>query len=102
MAGVSPYTMEDCLLEAAPFAMHADQLACDLLEEYMILRATGCAERVRWLHYEINRGLEDLLSDPSPLFEHLKVAVAEGYRDTGALWSRWLTQDNLRRLDQLA
>lgn len=102
MNGITAFDMGDCLIEAAPFAMHSDQLACDLLEEYLIRRATGFSERSDWLEHEINRGLENLLHEPSPLYRHLKVAVAEGYRDTGALWSAWLTPKNREELGRLA
>jgi len=102
MNSITAFTMEDCILEAAPIAMHPDDLACDILEEYMVCRATGVSQRQDWLEFEINRGVQALLSDTSPLFKHLKRAVAEGYRDTGAIWDRWLTPDNKARIRDCA
>ncbi len=102
MNAITAFTMGDCILEAAPIAMHPDELAFDILEEYMVCRAYGVSERQDWLEFEINRGLETLLSYTNPLFKHLKKAVAEGYRDTGAIWDRWLTPENKARIRNCA
>ena len=96
--GITAFTMEDCIIESAPFAMHSDQIACDILEEYLVCRATGKSERRNWLEYEINRGLEALLDEKSPQFVHLKGAVVENYRETGAIWPSWLTFRNVSRI----
>jgi hypothetical protein len=98
MNGITAFSMEDCILEAAPIAMHPDALACDILEEYIVCRATGASTRQEWLEFEINRGLTTLLSDPSPLLRNLKKAVAQGYKNTGAVWDRWLSADNVALL----
>ena len=52
MNAITTFTMGDCILEAAPIAIHPDELACDILEEYMVCRAYGVSERQDWLEFE--------------------------------------------------